>query len=96
MSEAKEEKRRTLMNAFDTLMETVSFAEGVTGRSKSLVSRLDRTCNLPKKEDGNAGPPANATDVMNIVELFDMLSQKLKLNLNQIENNIIEAQRFID
>jgi|TARA_R110000751_G_scaffold153060_1_gene258187 hypothetical protein len=95
MENCKEEvERQTLIQAFERLDHKCSQLRELAGLTEKLNEKLNRTEGHPKCEENSS--VKQKEDNRNIVELFNLIADKMEVQINSIGNNIERSIRMID
>ena len=86
--------RQTLIQTFERLDEKCMQLREVAGLTERLNEKLNRTEGHPKCEEGNSAKQKE--DNRNIVELFNLIADKMEVQINAIGNNTQNSMRMID
>ena len=87
-------ERQTLIQAFERLDQKCTQLRELAGLTERLNEKLNRTEGHPKCEDENG--IKQKEDNRNIVELFNLIADKMEIQINVIGNNTENAMRMID
>jgi hypothetical protein len=88
------EERKTLIQAFERLDHKCIQLRELAGLTERLNEKLNRTEGHPKCEEGAS--VKQKEDNRNIVELFNLIADKMEVQINAIGNNTEAAMRMID
>ena len=95
MENCKEEvERQTLIQAFERLDHKCSQLRELAGLTEKLNEKLNRTEGHPRCEENSS--VKQIEDNRNIVELFNLIADKMEVQINAIGNNTENAMRMID
>jgi hypothetical protein len=87
-------ERQTLIQAFERLDHKCIQLRELAGLTERLNEKLNRTEGHPKcEEDASV---KQKEDNRNIVELFNLIADKMEVQINAIGNNTENAMRMID
>ena len=91
-----EVERKTLMSVFETLDMKCEMLKGVAERAKKLNQKLHRIeQNFPDKKYEKDKEDEDI-HVRNIVELFELIANKMETQINIIHGNIEDSMQMID
>tara|TARA_R110002124_G_C8529107_1_gene477117 strand:+ start:106 stop:399 length:294 start_codon:yes stop_codon:yes gene_type:complete len=87
-------ERQTLIQAFERLDHKCSQLRELAELTEKLNEKLNRTEGHLKCEDDSS--VKQMEDNRNIVELFNLIADKMEVQINAIGNNTENAMRMID
>jgi len=93
-NDKKSEERKTLMQAFERLDSKCSELKDVADMTKRLYEKLNRTEGHPKGSE--LLTQKEAVVERNIVELFNLIAEKIEVQINVIGNNTEKSMIMID
>ncbi len=88
-----QQERQTLIQAFERLDQKCVQLREVAGLTERLNEKLNRTEGQPRDEAEKAkeGPVQ-----LNIIELFNLIADKMEVQINVIGNNTELSMQMID
>jgi len=92
MTEVQE--RQTLIQAFERLDHKCVQLKELAGLTEKLNGKLNRTEGHPKSEEDKL--QKQKEDNRNIVELFNLIADKMEVQINVIGNNTERSMKMID
>jgi len=88
------EERQTLIQTFEKLDARCSQLIEVAGLTELLQEKLNRTEGMPKVNEPLA--QKESVEKRNIVELFNLIADKMETQINIIGNNTEKSIRMIE